>query len=214
MLKLQNISIVATEGFSCKEEISLLVHINIAGRFGLCVAQCGRVCRKRLNNFLVWKEGRNRDMLNHLYTALVVIHVLAVILGVGPVFLFNTILMRAQTADKLQYAHLIIGKLNRNANLSYGIILLSGLAMGWIYPWLFQMEWYIASLVLFFISGIYAMTAIEPVLKRMKGISDQSVTSEIPQEYEVLFQKKKVREWVANSIVIVIILLMIIKPVF
>jgi hypothetical protein len=151
-------------------------------------------------------------MLNHLYTALLVIHILAVILGVGPVFLFNTILKRAQTADQLRYAHLIVGKLNRNANLSYGIILLSGLSMGWINPSLFRMEWYVASLVLFFISGVYAITAIEPVLKRMQGISDRSVTGEIPQEYKVLFQKKKVREWAANFIAIVIILLMVIKP--
>lgn len=153
--------------------------------------------------------------MQHLYTLLLVFHILSAILGVGPVFLFNKILKRAETVEQLRYAHHIVEKLNRNANYSFGIILVTGLLMGWMNPYLFRTEWYIASLILFFISGLYAIFAVEPLLKQMQGItSNQSVSSKISTEYKMLFQRKQSRDMVANLIAVVIILLMVIKPVF
>ena len=87
--------------------------------------------------------------MQYLYTLLLVFHILSAILGVGPVFLFNKILKRAETVEQLRYAHHIVEKLNRNANYSFGIILVTGLLMGWMNPYLFRTEWYIASLILF-----------------------------------------------------------------
>ena len=96
------------------------------------------------------EQGIERDdEMYYLYTSLLVFHILSAIFGVGPVFLFNMILKRAKSAEQLRYAHHIVEKLNRNANVSFGVILISGLLMGWINPYLFQTEWYIASLVLF-----------------------------------------------------------------
>ncbi|MFD0869919.1 Predicted integral membrane protein [Chlamydia abortus] len=152
--------------------------------------------------------------MHYLYTALLVIHILSAILGVGPVFLLNMILRKAKTAEQLRYAHRIVSRLNRNANASFGLILLSGLSMGWINPWLFRLEWYIASLVLFFVSGVYAITAVEPILKQMNRIAGQTEDSDIPREHAALLQKKQVRDRVANLIAIAIILLMIVKPTF
>ncbi|MCT1401346.1 hypothetical protein AK95_09285 [Paenibacillus sp. LC231] len=151
----------------------------------------------------------------YLYTSLLVFHILSAIFGVGPVFLFNMILKRAKSAEQLKYAHHIVEKLNRNANVSFGVILISGLLMGWINPYLFQTEWYIASLVLFFISGMYAIFAVEPILKQMQGIaSNPSGPGEISSEYKTLFQRKQSRDMVANLIAVMIILLMVIKPAF
>lgn len=151
----------------------------------------------------------------YLYTSLLVFHILSAIFGVGPVFLLNMILKRAKSAEQLRYAHHIVEKLNRNANVSFGVILISGLLMGWINPYLFQTEWYIASLVLFFISGMYAIFAVEPILKQMQGIaSNPSGPSEISSEYKTLFQRKQSRDMVANLIAVMIILLMVIKPAF
>lgn len=153
--------------------------------------------------------------MDYLYTTLLVFHILSAILGVGPVFLFNMILKRAKTMVQLQYAHQIVEKLNRNANFSFGVILISGLLMGWMNPYLFEAEWYIASLVLFIISGMYAIFAVEPILKKLQGIaSNQTVPNEISLEYKTLFQRKQARDLVANLIAVAIILLMVIKPVF
>ena len=152
--------------------------------------------------------------MHHLYSALQAIHVLSAILGVGPIFLFNLILKKAKTAEQLRYAHRIVNRLNRNANASFGLILLSGLMMGWLNPYLFRMEWYIASLILFLASAVYAVTAVEPVLKQMNRIAEQTDGSEIPQEYIALFKKKQFRDRTANIMAVIIILLMVIKPVF
>lgn len=173
---------------------------------------------RTLGEYIVLLGARNRggdDEMHYLYTSLLVFHILSAIVGVGPVFLFNMILKRAASVEQLKYAHHIVGKLNRNANFSFGVILLSGLLMGWMNPYLFQSEWYIVSLVLFFISGMYAIFAVEPILKQMQGIAlNQSVSSEISSEYKMLFQRKQSRDMLANLIAVIIILLMVIKPVF
>lgn len=129
--------------------------------------------------------------MHYLYTALLVIHILSAILGVGPVFLLNMILRKAKTAEQLRYAHRIVSRLNRNANASFGLILLSGLSMGWINPWLFRLEWYIASLVLFFVSGVYAITAVEPILKQMNRVAGQTGTATSPASMRRCFRKSK-----------------------
>jgi len=152
--------------------------------------------------------------MDYLYLSLLVIHISSAIFGVGPVFLFNMILRRAKTVDQLRYAHHIVEKLNKNANLSFGILLVTGLILGWMSPYLFRQMWYIASIVLFLISGFYALLVVEPILKRLHQIARQSTSAEVSQEYKQLFQKKQARDMLANLMAIAIILLMIIKPVF
>lgn len=154
--------------------------------------------------------------MQYVYTALLVVHILSAILGVGPVFLFNMILSKAHTAEQLRYAHRIVNRLNRNANMSFVLILLTGLAMGWLNPWLFRMEWYIAALTLFFISGLYVITAVEPLLKQMSRIAAQTEDDcgDVPREHAAIFRKKQVRDRVSTIMALVIILLMVLKPAF
>jgi uncharacterized membrane protein len=150
--------------------------------------------------------------MNNLYTILIVIHVLSAIVGVGPVFFFNLILKRARNNGELIYAHRLVEKMSRNANVGFGLLLLTGLSMGWINPYYFKMTWYVTSIILFFLSGCYAMFIIEPKLKRLAEIASNANREAITDEYRILFKKKAAYDWFGNLLAIAIILLMILKP--
>lgn len=150
--------------------------------------------------------------MNHLYNLLIVVHILSAIVGVGPVLFINFILRKTKNNEELMYAHRLVEKLNRNANVGFGLLLLTGLLMGWINPFYFQMTWYVVSLSLFLLSACYAIFIIEPKLKQLAQIVSNAKVSTISDEYRALYKKKAAYDVVGNMLLIAIIILMILKP--
>ena len=83
------------------------------------------------------------------YSIVLLIHVLSAILGLGPGFVMIYVVSRAKTMTELKHAYLIRNRIHRFVMIGGTLLLLSGLTMGAIRPYLFHMGWYITSLVLF-----------------------------------------------------------------
>ncbi|MFP7298460.1 DUF2269 family protein [Neobacillus niacini] len=147
-----------------------------------------------------------------LYGGLVLIHVLAAVIGMGPSFVFPIIQSFGTTKQSLQLINHIIEKTEKVVTIGSIVLLLSGLTMGLINPDLFTQIWYITSIVLFF-AGVYlAVVFSGKRTKKAVALLDAHQGNDIPSE--VLTLNKSVGMAGAGSalIAVVMIFLMSVKP--
>ncbi|HRV53789.1 MAG TPA: DUF2269 family protein [Bacteroidia bacterium] len=147
-----------------------------------------------------------------LYRVLVVIHVLSAILGLGPGFVMIYVVTRATNMTELKHAYLIRNRLHNFVIVGGTLLLLSGLAMGIITPYLFRAGWYVTALILFLVALAFGPVMLSPRSKPIKQLLQSHRGENIPEAYYPLARKLFFYERVENVIFIIIILLMILKP--
>lgn len=147
-----------------------------------------------------------------LYRVLVVIHVLSAILGLGPGFVMIYVVTRATNMTELKHAYLIRNRMHNFVIVGGTLLLLSGLAMGIITPYLFRAGWYVTALILFLVALAFGPVMLSPRSKPIKQLLQSHNGENIPEAYYPLARKLFFYERVENVIFIIIILLMILKP--
>jgi uncharacterized membrane protein len=147
-----------------------------------------------------------------LYKVIVFIHIFSAILGMGPGFILTTVVKSGKTMNELRHSYAIRHKLHIYVMVGGTLLLLTGLAMGALNPYLFRMGWYVTSLVLFLISLAMGPLALSPRSKPIKAILSSHQGDEIPIEYARLSKRLFRCEYLENFIFLIIITLMILKP--
>lgn len=140
------------------------------------------------------------------------IHIFSAILGLGPGFVMIYVVTRAKNMTELRYAYLIRNRLHNFVMVGGSLLLLSGLTMGIIQPYLFYTGWYVISLILFLIALGFGPLILSPRSKPIKKILKTHKGEEIPDEYYKLANKLFFYERLENIIFLIIILLMVLKP--
>lgn len=146
------------------------------------------------------------------YQVIVFIHIFSAIIGMGPGFILTTVVKSGETMTQLRHSYAIRHKLHIYVMIGGTLLLITGLTMGAINPYLFHMGWYVTSLILFLISLALGPLVLSPRSKPIKALLDFHQGEEIPQEYFSLSKKLFRCEYLENFIFIVIISLMILKP--
>ncbi|HMT76690.1 MAG: DUF2269 family protein [Saprospiraceae bacterium] len=147
-----------------------------------------------------------------LYNIILLIHVFSAILGLGPGFVMIYIVTRASTMSELRHAYLIRNRLHIFVMVGGTLLLLSGLAMGFINTYLFRMGWFVTSLVLFLVALGFGPVVLSPLSKPIKTLLKQHQGEDIPQQYYHLSKKLFFYERIENVIFLVIIMMMVLKP--
>lgn len=150
--------------------------------------------------------------MTELYRALVVIHVLSAILGLGPGFVMIYVVTRATNMTELRHAYLIRNRLHSFVIVGGTLLILSGLALGFLTPYLFSAFWYVTALVLFLIALAFGPLVLSPRSKPIKELLKNHQGENIPEAYYPLAKKLFFYERIENVIFIVIIMLMVLKP--
>ncbi len=147
-----------------------------------------------------------------LYKIIVFIHIFSAILGMGPGFILTTVVKSGQTMTELRHSYKIRHKLHIFVMVGGTLLLITGLAMGWLNPSLFRMGWYVTSLVLFLAALAIGPLVLSPRSKPVKELLATHEGDDIPDEYwqlsKILFQFENLE----NVIFLIIITLMILKP--
>lgn len=151
-------------------------------------------------------------MSPYLYQGLLLIHVLSAILGLGPGFIMIYVVTRATNMTELKHAYLIRNRLHIFVMIGGSLLLLTGLSMGAIRPYLFAQHWYVLSLSLFLIALAFGPLVLSPRSKPIKALLLQHKEEKIPKQYFELSKKLFFYERIENIIFIIVILLMILKP--
>ena len=146
------------------------------------------------------------------YKILVFIHIFSAILGMGPGFILIHVVKSAKTMTQLKYAYAIRRKLHTFVMIGGTLLLITGLLMGFLNPGLFQMGWYVTSLVLFLIALAMGPLVLAPKSKPLKHLLETYKGEDIPEEYIRLSNQLFRYEHIENGIFLIIIALMILKP--
>lgn len=96
------------------------------------------------------------------YDLLVIIHVFSAIVGLGPGFIMVYIVTRATTMTELRHAYMIRTRIHVFVKVGGTLLLITGLWMGALRPYLFQQVWYIVSLCLFLLALAIGPIVLSP----------------------------------------------------
>lgn len=147
-----------------------------------------------------------------LYNTLVFIHVFSAILGLGPGFVMIYIVTKATTMTELKHAYIIRNRLHIFVMVGGTLLLITGLWMGLLNPYLFSQGWYVTSLFLFLTGLAFGPIVLSPRSKPIKALLKEHKGDEIPQEYYTLSKKLFFFERIENVLFLIVIALMITKP--
>jgi uncharacterized membrane protein len=146
------------------------------------------------------------------YQTIVVLHIFSAIMGMGPGFILTTVVKSGKTMTELRHSYAVRHKLHIFVMVGGTLVLITGLIMGFMNPSLFQMGWYVTSLVLFLAALAIGPLVLSPRSKPVKALLASNKGEEIPEEYYRLSKILFRYEYLENAIFIVIIALMILKP--
>ncbi|WP_077324279.1 DUF2269 family protein [Virgibacillus siamensis] len=146
------------------------------------------------------------------YDLLVFIHVFSAILGLGPGFVMIYIVTKATNLTELKHAYIIRNRLHIFVMTGGTLLLVTGLWMGFLHNHLFQQGWYVTSLILYLIALGFGPTVLSPRSKPIKTLLENSNGDVIPPEYFILSKKLFIFERIENSLFLIVIALMILKP--
>jgi|SRR5690625_775412 len=146
------------------------------------------------------------------YQLLVLVHILSAILGLGPGFVMIYIVTKSKNMTELRHAFFIRNRIHHFVMVGGILLLVTGLWMGFINTYLFKAGWYIISIVLYLIALAAGPFILKPIAKPINEILANHKGEEIPKTYHEHAKRLFFHERVLNTIFIIIILLMILKP--
>ncbi|MCC6181817.1 MAG: DUF2269 family protein [Bacteroidia bacterium] len=147
-----------------------------------------------------------------LYSFILLIHILSAILGMGPGFVMIYVISKATNLSELKHAYIIRNRLHQFVMIGGTFLILSGITMGIMQPYLFQRGWYVSSIVLFLIGLSFGPFVLAPKSKPIKELLNKHTGETIPEAYYPMAKKLFFYERIENGIFILIIILMVLKP--
>ncbi|NBJ71690.1 MULTISPECIES: DUF2269 family protein [Clostridia] len=146
------------------------------------------------------------------YDILVFIHIISAIVGMGPGFLMMMPVKTATTMTELRYGFRIRAKLHWLVMIGGTLLLVTGLAMGALRPFLFSQGWFVTSLLLFLLALAFGPLVLSPRSKPIKSLLQIHHEDTIPDEYFIWSKKLFFYERIESLLFFLIIILMITKP--
>lgn len=146
------------------------------------------------------------------YSILVLIHVLAAIIGIGVTFAFPVISNMAKNLSQLKHTLGLLKKLELYPKIGGGILIVTGLIMGFITPAYFKEIWFVGSIVLYIIIELLIYVVIGSKMKKVVPVVMSSDGEEIPEEYMAVSKSTAPIHMLATLLAIIIIILMSAKP--
>ncbi len=146
------------------------------------------------------------------YDFLVFVHIFSAILGLGPGFFMIFVVKNANNMTELRHAFKIRDQLHMFTMIGGTLLLVSGLIMGFMKPFLFTRGWYVISLGLFLLVLIAGSLVLKPKSAPIKQMLKTHQGEEIPKEYDEKAKALFFYERLTNIVFLIIIALMILKP--
>lgn len=147
-----------------------------------------------------------------LYGAVVLVHVVAAVAGMGPAFIFPILFRFSKTKEQMLWIHTLMAAMEKVVILGSLTLLATGLFMGMLHPYLFSTGWYIASIILYGLAQVFVIGIAGRNVELAGTLLEQSQDSTIPKDVLLLNKKADVALLYANGIAIAMIILMVLKP--
>lgn len=151
-------------------------------------------------------------MLEILFKLLLLLHILGAICGLGATFASPFIMKNARNVRTAAYAHMVNGKVEKLAKIGSITLLLTGLIMAIIHPYLFKTGWYIVSIALYILTQPIVAYLIPKHTKTLISILGQAEGDELPYDYIQVSKKIAPLTMAAQVLLVILVFLMVFKP--
>lgn len=152
------------------------------------------------------------DLTDIIFKILVVLHVIAAIVGIGPAFVLPLLGNSAKTGSQLRFVFGIIQKINRFPKTGGITLIVTGVLLMIVGKMGLSELWLNLSLLFFIIIEVIIIGMIEPRMRKITALVMASEGEEIPQGYQGSMNKIIPLEATVHVLTIVIIILMVVKP--
>lgn len=147
-----------------------------------------------------------------LYSFVLVIHIIAAVVGLGATFGMPVLFGTVKTVSQAKFAHKVSIGIEKFAKIGSITLLITGIIMGIMNPYLFKEIWFIASLVIYV--GVQPIVAvILPKKTKAQMVSINEIEGEeLPEEYNKLAKEMAPFHTAMHISAVVLVILMTIKP--
>lgn len=146
------------------------------------------------------------------YSLLLVIHLVAAVVGLGASFGMPVLMSSVKTVTQARFALAVSKGIEKFAKVGSITLLITGIIMAIIQPYLFKEIWYIASLVIYVAVQPIAAGLLPKKAKLQMEILENYLGEELPDEYNTLAKESVPLNNVLHIAAIVLIILMTLKP--
>ncbi|WP_026559632.1 DUF2269 family protein [Bacillus sp. J37] len=146
------------------------------------------------------------------YSLLLVIHIVAAVVGLGASFGMPVLMSSVKTVPQAKFAFAVSKGIEKFAKVGSITLLITGIIMAIIQPYLFKEIWYIASLVIYVAVQPIAAGLLPKKAKLQMKTLENYQGEELPDEYNTLAKESVPLNNVLHIAAIVLIILMTIKP--
>jgi len=160
--------------------------------------------------YLIKKECAKK--LEILFNLLLVLHILGAICGLGATFASPYIMNSGRNVRSAFSAHMVNAKVYKLARIGSIVLLVSGLIMGFIHPYLFTTGWYITSIVLYILTQPIVAYLLPRYEKNMLEVLGQANGEDLPSEYIQIAKKTKPLILTTYVLLVLLVILMVFKP--
>ncbi|MCM3568640.1 DUF2269 family protein [Neobacillus mesonae] len=150
--------------------------------------------------------------MNILYEILVLLHVLAAIVGIGPAFILPVLGKSAKTGSQLRFIFGVIQRINKFPKTGGITLIVTGILLMIVGKLGFSVLWLNLSLILFVIIEVIIIGFIEPNMKKIVQLVMASQGEKFPDGYAESMKRIMPLEGTVHLLTFIIILLMVIKP--
>jgi len=147
---------------------------------------------------------------------LILVHVLAAVIGVGPTYFLHVLFRKNQDVGELRYAILLGKKLELFPKVGGTLAVVSGLLLfftGNYGP--FSQLWLLGSLVLYILIQVVMIGMVTPKmgeLSRWLFNPENAVATVLPEEQKIVYENVQRLLYTATSMGTILFILMILKP--
>ncbi|MGO4269753.1 DUF2269 family protein [Paenibacillus sp. TAF58] len=147
-----------------------------------------------------------------MYIYLLFIHIIAAITAMAAVICYPLIMSSARTVSQAKFALALLQKTAILPKFGGILLLVTGVALGFLETSLFRELWYVVSIVFFFVILIIFASMLPAGIKQQLMLLQQNHGDELPSAYRLSRRRSAWLEGIANLAAFISILLMVFKP--
>jgi uncharacterized membrane protein len=147
---------------------------------------------------------------------LILVHVLAAIIGIGPTYFGHILLRKNQSVQQLKHGIVLMAKLSYFPKVGGTLAVLTGILLAIFGPYSFMQLWLVGSLVLYIIIQIIVIGLMDPVSKKLASwVLDpaNADADKLPEEQNNQLIKVNNLFYSASAVGLLLFIFMIWKPV-
>lgn len=146
------------------------------------------------------------------YLFLLIIHLIAAVVGLGASFGMPVLMSNVKTVSQAKFTLKVAKGIEKYAKIGSITLLVTGIIMAILQPYLFKEIWYIASLVIYVAVQPIAAGILPKKAKAQLEVLENHQGDELPEEYRRLAKETIPFNNILYGSAIILIILMTLKP--